>query len=156
MAITMLRRVGLRPRLHRRGPEAVAKPPPRWLLYSEGDPTAGLCMVVAGAQSRKIFTCRRKLGTRSWFRLGFHLEPPGLRSPTSSMLHPERVHAFNGRVTDSPHPCERQCERTAGHLGGPGSGLTRRSDRVRTLRTDAPGQTHARAYPWIGSGQAGS
>ena len=23
------------------------------------------------------------------------------------MLHPERVHAFNDRVTDSPHPCER-------------------------------------------------
>ena len=41
-----------------------------------------------------------------------------------------------------------------GHLGGPGSGLTRRSDRVRTLRTDAPGSTHAEAYPWIGSGQA--
>ena len=65
MAITMLRRVGLQPWLHRRGPEAVAKPPPRWLLYSEGDPTAGLCMVAAGAQSRKTITCRRQLGTRS-------------------------------------------------------------------------------------------
>ena len=54
----------------------VAKPPPRWLLYSEGDPTAGLCMVVAGAQSRKIFTCPRNVGTRSCSRPGFHLGAP--------------------------------------------------------------------------------
>ena len=34
-----------------------------------------------------------------------------------------------------------------GHLGGPGSGLTRRSDRLRTLRIDAPGSRHARGIP---------
>ena len=34
------------------------------------------CMVVAGAQSRKIFTCPRNVGTRSCSRPGFHLGAP--------------------------------------------------------------------------------
>ena len=48
----------------------------RWLLYSEGDPTAGLCMVVAGAQSRKFLLADENLAHGLGSILDFTLTRP--------------------------------------------------------------------------------
>ena len=106
------------------------------------------CMVVAGAQSRKIFICPRNVGTRSCSRPGFHLGAPRL-AITNQLDATSRARARLSSVdSDWLGALGQASSQGRSKAVQPASGsLTSRFELVRRLRIDAASPRHAWGYP---------